>query len=99
MDSLAYLCAFLALSSIKSHLIILTAVVFPCSVSLYMGIITTSAGFVGVALGTVVARHVKRVHLNGDALVCAVGILASSPFLYGALVLCEFNMIITWVSN
>ncbi|XP_067932098.1 protein spinster homolog 3-like [Watersipora subatra] len=67
-------------------------------VALIMGIITTVAGFVGVALGTNVARKVKQRHPNGDPLVCAFGLLASTPFFLITLVVCEYNLILTWIS-
>lgn len=63
-----------------------------------MGVITTIAGFVGVALGTNIARLVKLKHKNGDGLVCAVGILSCTPFLFGTVVLSEFSLIPAWVS-
>lgn len=64
-----------------------------------MGIVTTAAGFSGVALGTEVAKRVKRVHQNGDPLVCAFGLLSGMPFLFLGLILCEYNMIATWVRH
>ena len=66
-------------------------------VSLYTGIVTVAAGFMGVACGTLLAQLVKKKHENGDALVCAVGLLMSTPFLFASMVVCQFNMPITWV--
>ena len=66
-------------------------------VSLYTGIVTVAAGFMGVACGTLLAQLVKKKHENGDALVCAVGLLISTPFLFASMVVCQFNMPITWV--
>lgn len=68
-----------------------------CSVSLITGGITTAAGFIGVALGTATAAKVKQWHKNGDALVCAWGLLLCTPFLLGVVIIVEFYIIPAWV--
>ena len=65
---------------------------------LIFGAITVVAGIVGVALGSWSANRLRRRAPNADPLVCAFGLLASTPFLYLSLCLARTNVYITWVS-
>ena len=69
------------------------------SVSLKVGIITCAAGIVGVWLGAEIAWRYRLRNRKADAIVCAVALLGSAPFLYGSLVLAIKNIKVTYVST
>ncbi|CAB4028796.1 spinster homolog 1 isoform X2 [Paramuricea clavata] len=56
------------------------------NISLTFGGITCAAGFIGVALGAELSRRYRLRYGNSDALVCALGLLSSIPFLFLTLV-------------
>lgn len=66
-------------------------------VSYRFGIITVVAGIVGVWLGAEVARRYRVHNGRADAIVCAVGLISCTPFLYGALALARHNMTLTYM--
>ena len=63
------------------------------SISLKVGGITCAAGIVGVWLGAEIARRYKVRNRKADAIVCAVALLGSAPFLYVCLVLAAVDEI------
>ncbi|KAJ7387334.1 Protein spinster 3 [Desmophyllum pertusum] len=65
-------------------------------ISLKVGIITCAAGIVGVWLGAEIAWRYRVRNRKADAIVCAVALLGSAPFLYGSLVLASKNIKITY---
>lgn len=67
------------------------------SVSLTFGIITVLAGFIGVGLGAESSRRYKKINPRADPLICALGLLVCTPFLFFALVLSRWNTIVTWI--
>ena len=67
------------------------------SVSLKVGGITCAAGIVGVWLGAEIARRYKVRNRKADAIVCAVALLGSAPFLYVCLVLAAVDVKVTYV--
>lgn len=67
------------------------------SVALTFGIITVIAGFLGVGLGAESSRRYKKINPRADPLICALGLLVCTPFLYFALVLSRYNTIATWI--
>lgn len=66
-------------------------------VSYLFGIITFVTGIIGVALGAELARVYRKYNKKSDALVCGIGLLASTPFLFFALYVADKNVIIAWV--
>lgn len=66
-------------------------------VALIFGGITVAAGFLGVFLGTEIARRYRKVNPRADPLTCAFGMLSCMPFLFFALVMSEYNIPATWV--
>lgn len=66
-------------------------------VALTFGIITVVAGFLGVGLGAESSRRYKKINPRADPLICALGLLVCTPFLYFALVLSRYNTTATWV--
>ncbi|BFZ18159.1 hypothetical protein BsWGS_21198 [Bradybaena similaris] len=66
-------------------------------VSLTFGVITVAAGFLGVALGAESARRYKLVNPRADPLICAIGMITCTPFLFFALVLSRYNTVVTWI--
>ncbi|KAK7488244.1 hypothetical protein BaRGS_00020551 [Batillaria attramentaria] len=66
-------------------------------VALIFGGITVASGFLGVALGTEIARRYRKINPRADPLTCAFGMLMCTPFLYFSLVLSEYNITATWV--
>ncbi|KAK2574256.1 Protein spinster-like protein 1 [Acropora cervicornis] len=65
-------------------------------VSLKVGGITCAAGIVGVWLGAEIARRYKVRNRKADAIVCAVALLGSAPFLYVCLVLAAMDVKVTY---
>ena len=63
-----------------------------------LGVITCASGIVGVWLGADVARRYRVRNGRADALVCALGLLSSTPLLYGALVLAPKSVYAAYVS-
>lgn len=68
------------------------------SISIKVGIVTCVAGIVGVWLGAEIAWRYRVRNRRADAIVCAVALLGSAPFLYGSLVLASKNIKVTYVS-
>jgi len=65
-------------------------------VSLWFGIITCLAGFLGVGLGTFAAGHLRKTNPRADPLVCAFGLICCAPFLFLALFISKFHTVSTW---
>uniref|UniRef100_A0A8D0GL55 SPNS lysolipid transporter 3, sphingosine-1-phosphate (putative) n=1 Tax=Sphenodon punctatus TaxID=8508 RepID=A0A8D0GL55_SPHPU len=63
----------------------------PCNSanSLIFGGITVVTGLVGVITGAEVARRCKKINTRADPIICAVGMLTSSPCFYLAIVLSQ----------
>ena len=80
-------------------LLIMFYFIYHLRVSLKVGIITCVAGIVGVWLGAEIAWRYRTRNRKADALVCAVALIGSSPFLYGCLVLASTNIKVTYVSK
>ena len=72
---------------------------FVYRVSLYFGIITCVAGFLGVLLGSGSAGRLRKTCPRADPLVCAFGLITSAPFLFLVLYVAKYNTIATWVST
>lgn len=66
-------------------------------VSLLFGIITCIAGFVGVAVGSESARRYKKYNPRADPIICAIGLLSCTPFIFFALLISEYHIVVTWV--
>lgn len=66
-------------------------------VSLKFGIVTCLAGFSGVSLGYLLSSKLRIKHNNADAIICAVGLLFATPFLFLALILSKNNAAATWI--
>uniref|UniRef100_H3AK03 Protein spinster homolog 1 n=1 Tax=Latimeria chalumnae TaxID=7897 RepID=H3AK03_LATCH len=71
----------------------------PCNSndSLIFGIITVVTGFLGVGSGVEISKRLRKRNPRADPLVCAVGLLSSSPFLFLSLVFAESNTIATYI--
>lgn len=65
-------------------------------VSLWFGIITCLAGFLGVGLGTFAAGQLRKTNPRADPLVCAFGLISCAPFLFLALYVAQFHTVSTW---
>lgn len=66
-------------------------------VALIFGGITVAAGFIGVALGAESSRRYKKINPRADPLICAIGLLVCTPFLFFALVMSRYQTAVTWV--
>ena len=66
-------------------------------VSLIFGVTTCAAGISGVTLGLYFASLLRNVTKKADPLVCGIGLIASAPFLYLAIVMSSHNAVLTWV--
>lgn len=69
------------------------------SVALIFGGITVAAGFIGVALGAESSRRYKKRNPRADPIICSIGLLVCTPFLFFALVMSRYQTTLTWVSN
>lgn len=67
------------------------------NVALIFGGITVAAGFIGVALGAESSRRYKKINPRADPLICALGLLVCTPFLFFALVMSRHQTVITWI--
>jgi len=61
------------------------------------GVITCAAGITGVSLGLYFARLLRKLTPKADPLVCGIGMIASAPFLYLAIVMSSHDAVLTWV--
>jgi len=66
-------------------------------VSLIFGVITCAAGITGVSLGLYFSSQLRKVTQKADPLVCGIGLIASAPFLYLAIVMSSRDAVLTWV--
>ncbi|KAG1714264.1 Protein spinster 1 [Nymphon striatum] len=69
------------------------------NVDLIFGVITCVAGFVGVAMGSTISTFLKKKWPNADPLVCGVGMLLGTPFLFIAAVMADTNSYVSWIWN
>ncbi|CAH2307805.1 spinster homolog 1 [Pelobates cultripes] len=65
--------------------------------SMIFGGITCVTGLLGVGAGVEISRRYRKVNPRSDPLVCAMGLLCSSPFLFLSLVFAEDSLIATYV--
>ncbi|KAM7387647.1 hypothetical protein PAMA_009996 [Pampus argenteus] len=65
--------------------------------SLIFGVITCVTGILGVATGVQISRQLRKKTPRADPLVCAAGLLLSSPFLYLAIVFAQTSTIATYI--
>nr|XP_034995870.1 protein spinster homolog 3-like [Zootoca vivipara] len=61
------------------------------------GGITIATGIFGVLVGAEAARRFKKTNAMADPLICAVGLLASSPSMYLAIMLAQESIIATYI--
>ncbi|XP_041053729.1 protein spinster homolog 3-like [Carcharodon carcharias] len=64
--------------------------------SLIFGAITCMTGIIGIAIGAVISKHLKKKVPHVDPLICAVGMLSSSPCLFLAIVLAKHSIALTY---
>ncbi|RDD43019.1 Protein spinster-like protein 1 [Trichoplax sp. H2] len=67
------------------------------STGLIFGAITCAAGITGVLIGAESSRRFRNRIPYADAIICAVGLLASAPFVYVSLFLAEVSLPLVWV--
>ncbi|XP_078680081.1 protein spinster homolog 1-like isoform X7 [Branchiostoma floridae x Branchiostoma belcheri] len=66
-------------------------------IALIFGGITCAAGVIGTVAGAEWGKRWKKSDPTADPLVCAIGMLGCTPFLYFALLLSRTNIIVTYV--
>lgn len=71
----------------------------PLPPSLIFGLITCLTGVLGVGLGVEISRRLRRSNPRADPLVCAAGLLGSSPFLFLSLACARGSIVATYVSS
>ncbi|KAK2816347.1 hypothetical protein Q7C36_022618 [Tachysurus vachellii] len=64
--------------------------------SFVFGGITVVTGFVGVFIGSLISKKLKDRVANADPLICAVGMLSSSPCLFIAMILASISIPATY---
>ncbi|XP_078081297.1 protein spinster homolog 1-like isoform X2 [Mustelus asterias] len=65
--------------------------------SLIFGAITCVTGFIGIGMGAVSSKFLKKKIPQADPVICAIGMLSSSPCLFLAIVLAKHSIILTYV--
>lgn len=68
-------------------------------ISEIFGGITIVTGILGVVIGAEAARRYKKVNTKADPLICAMGLLSSSPCMYLAIMLAGKSIIAAYVSD
>ncbi|XP_069973110.1 protein spinster isoform X1 [Penaeus vannamei] len=66
-------------------------------VAFVFGAIAMTAGLIGVPLGSFTGQKLRIKFPFADPLVCGVGLLISVPLIIGAMVLAEFNTVVSYV--
>ncbi|XP_034277230.1 protein spinster homolog 3-like isoform X2 [Pantherophis guttatus] len=61
------------------------------------GGITIATGILGVVIGAEAARRYKKVNTKADPLICAVGLLSSSPCMYLAIMLAGKSIVAAYI--
>lgn len=61
-------------------------------ISLKFGIIAMLSGVIGVPLGSFLSQRLKHKYERADPLICAFGLLASAPLVFGAILLAGRNL-------
>ncbi|XP_038670002.1 protein spinster homolog 3-like [Scyliorhinus canicula] len=64
--------------------------------SLIFGAITCVTGIVGIGIGAMTSKYLKKKIPEADPLICAVGMLSSSPCLFIAIVLAKHSIALTY---
>ncbi|XP_048374556.1 protein spinster homolog 3-like [Sphaerodactylus townsendi] len=65
--------------------------------SMIFGGMTVAVGILGVVTGAEAARRYKRINEQADPIICAVGLLASAPCLYLAIMLAQDSIVATYI--
>ncbi|XP_053326837.1 protein spinster homolog 1 [Spea bombifrons] len=65
--------------------------------SMIFGVITCVTGLLGVGAGVEISRRYRKVNPRADPLVCAAGLLCSSPFLFLSVVFADKSLVATYV--
>ncbi|XP_077167573.1 protein spinster homolog 3 [Paroedura picta] len=65
--------------------------------SLIFGGMTVATGILGVVAGAEAARRYKKINAQADPIICAVGLLASAPCLYLAIMLAQESIVATYI--
>ncbi|XP_052893687.1 protein spinster isoform X2 [Anopheles moucheti] len=60
-------------------------------VSFHFGIVAMLAGLIGVPLGTLLSNRLRAYYDHADPVICAAGLITSSPFVYFALVVVKYS--------
>ncbi|XP_052861389.1 protein spinster isoform X2 [Anopheles cruzii] len=60
-------------------------------VSYRFGIVAMTAGLIGVPLGSFLSRRCREFAEHCDPLICAAGLISSSPFIYLSLVMVKYS--------
>ncbi|XP_060115625.1 protein spinster homolog 3-like [Heteronotia binoei] len=65
--------------------------------SLIFGGMTVGVGILGVVAGAEAARRYKKINPQADPIICAVGLLASAPCIYLAIMLAQESIVATYI--
>uniref|UniRef100_A0A182MBY2 Major facilitator superfamily (MFS) profile domain-containing protein n=1 Tax=Anopheles culicifacies TaxID=139723 RepID=A0A182MBY2_9DIPT len=60
-------------------------------VSLHFGLVAMTAGLIGVPLGSFLSNRLREYYQYADPVICAAGLITSSPFIYVALVVAKYS--------
>uniref|UniRef100_A0A8C5PKZ5 Protein spinster homolog 1 n=1 Tax=Leptobrachium leishanense TaxID=445787 RepID=A0A8C5PKZ5_9ANUR len=74
-----------------------TTVICNSEDSMIFGAITCITGILGVLAGVEISKRYRKVNPRADPLVCAAGLLCSSPFLYLSVVFAESSLVATYI--
>lgn len=66
-------------------------------VSFKFGVITMTAGIIGVPLGSYLSTKLGKNYPRSDPVICAVGLLISAPLLAGAMLAITYNSTLAYI--
>ncbi|ODN04368.1 Protein spinster [Orchesella cincta] len=61
------------------------------TVSFIFGVVTMMSGLIGVPLGALAATNLRTRFLKADPLICAFGLIVSTPLIFGGAILAKHN--------
>jgi len=71
-----------------------------CSAAIRFGAITVIAGISGTVSGSELSKYLGKYTRKAEALVCSLGLLAGTPFLFFSLTVVQYKQIyVAWVRS
>ncbi|XP_078278201.1 protein spinster homolog 1-like [Rhinoraja longicauda] len=65
--------------------------------SIIFGAITCVAGILAIVIGALISRNLRKKNPHADPLICAAGLLLSTPFLFSVIVVASKSIVATYI--